>query len=607
MCGIIGYIGEKDVDSVITAGLIRLEYRGYDSAGIATIYEGEIGIRKRVGKIKNLQDSLTTEPLRGHIGIGHTRWATHGEPTETNAHPHTDCDSKIAVVHNGIIENYYSLKEKLIKEGHVFKSETDTEVIPHMFEKYADGGLLASAFKIVKELEGAFAVCAVSEEEPERIIVIKKGSPIVLGVGKGENIIASDVTAILNLTRSYIILEDGEIAVVEKNKIAIYDFSGKELSKEVNTADWDESVAEKCGYENFMLKEIHEQPDVVRSILRRRIEGNAVEFHEQKISNQQLLRVNRVVIQACGTSWHAGLVGKYVMEKYAHLQTEVDISSEFRYRNPIVDGDTLVVAITQSGETADTIAGMREAKSKFVRVLSFCNREESTIARESDGTIYINAGCEIGVASTKAYTAQLMCIYLFTIFLGKLKWTISEKEAGTMIEELKTVANKIEEILQDEKTIIRIAEKYSNANNFLFLGRGINYPTALEGALKLKEISYIHATGYPAGEMKHGPIALIDENMPVICIAPAGSVYEKMMSNIQEVKSRKGKIIAIATKGDRNIESLADDVVFIPQISEELSPVLAVVPLQLIAYHVAVKRGCDVDKPRNLAKSVTVE
>jgi len=610
MCGIVGYVGDKFIDSLLIAGLERLEYRGCDSAGIATLNKGKLGMIKSAGKIRLLKEKLKESPLGGELGIGHTRWATHGEPTVENAHPHIDCKKSIAVVHNGIIENYMEIQKELTKKGHIFTTDTDTEVIPHLIEEYMDGDLRTTVQKVLKRLRGSYALAIISEKDPDKIVVAKKDSSLIIGIGEDENFVASDISAISNLTSNVIFLEDGQIGVIEKRKVEIFNGEGKPLKKEIRKLEWQLGRGvRKNGYEHFMLKEIYEQPRIIRGILKRRVFENkrGVCFENIGIASEKLLKVNRLIIQACGTSWHAGLVGKYFLEKNLRLHTEVDISSEFRYRNPIAGGDTLVMAISQSGETADTLAGIRLAKSKFVQVLSLCNTLESTIDRESDGTIYLHAGTEIGVASTKAYTAELLALFLFTIYWGKIKGCISEEEAGDMIEELEKIPFLVKKILDNQKNIIECAERYYQCSNFLFLGRGFNYPTALEGALKLKEISYIHAEGYAAGEMKHGPIALIDDHLPVVCIVPKDSVYEKMLNNIREVKARRGKVIAIATEGDEKIEGYVDDVLFIPQIKEEFSPILTVIPLQLFAYYTAIKRGCNVDQPRNLAKSVTVE
>ncbi len=610
MCGIIGYVGDKAVDTLLIVSLERLEYRGYDSAGIATLNRGKLGIRKQVGKIQALKEILKEEPLEGQLGIAHTRWATHGEPSTENAHPLTDCKSEVAVVHNGIIENYTEIREELLREGHIFRTQTDTEVIAHLVEKHLNKNLLVAVRKAVKKLEGSYALAVISMKDPDRIVVARFRSPLVIGVGKNENFVASDASAILNLTSNMIFMEDGQIGFITKRRVKILDREGKPQEKKVKIVKWHLlGGPQRDGYRHFMLKEIHEQPLVIRNVLQRRVSQDAkrIYFEHTNITKEKLLNIGRVIIQACGTSWNAGLVGKYLFEKYLRLHTEVDLSSEFRYRMPVVRGDSLVMAISQSGETADTLAGIRLAKSMFLDVLSLCNTIESTIARESDGVIYVFAGSEVGVASTKAYTAELLALFLLTIHWGTLKGTLSEEEAIRMVEELKKIPYYMEEMLDNQKEVLECAEKYYESSNFLFLGRKFNYATALEGALKLKEISYIHAEGYAAGEMKHGPLALVDERMPVVCIAPKGSVYQKMISNIQEVKARKGKVIAIATRGDEEITRLVDHTIFVPPIREEFSPILTVIPLQLFAYHVAIRRGCHVDQPRNLAKSVTVE
>jgi len=608
MCGIVGYIGDKFVDSVLMVGLTRLEYRGYDSSGIATISEdNELNICKKKGKLKILDTYLKQLPLGGNIGIGHTRWATHGEPNEINAHPHIDCQKEIAVVHNGIIENYLELKEKLIKEGHIFISETDTEIIPHLIEKYISELSFEEAVrKTVLQLKGSYAICVISTKEPDKIIVVRNGNPLIIGIGKNENFIASDIPAIIQNTKNIIYLNDNEIGIITKDKVRITDFKGNTVVKNIEYIDTEISHFDKGKYKFFMLKEINEQPDVIERIISERIKDTKLVFNELNLEKKYLSRVKKIIIQACGTSWHAGLVAKFYLEKFAHINTEVDVSSEFRYRNPIVEGDTLMLAISQSGETADTIAGIREAKSKFIKVISIVNVEKSTIAKESDGIIPIFAGPEIGVASTKAYTAELVSLFLFSLYLGILNYSTDEKEGKKLIDEIKKIPALLYNTLTNNK-ISEIADLYYKSKDFIFLGRGINYPNALEGALKLKEISYIHATGYPAGEFKHGPIALIHSEMPVVCIIPKSELYLKMLNNIEEVVARKGRVIAIATENDKNISKISANVIYIPECNEIFSPILSVIPLQLLAYYIAVKLGCDVDKPRNLAKSVTVE
>lgn len=608
MCGIVGYVGRKDIDSVLLVGLERLEYRGYDSAGIASILDGELLVRKRRGRLRVLDESLRLNPLGGTIGIGHTRWATHGDPTEQNAHPHVDCKRAIAVVHNGIIENYGEVRSRLQKEGHVFSSETDTEVLPHLIEKYFDGDLRRAVMSALKQVEGAYAIAAVAASSPDTIVVARHGSPLVIALGKGENFIASDVPAILPHTKNVIYLKDGQVASLTSDSVRIWSLDGEEVSPEVKRIEWEADLLDKAGYDYYMLKEIHEQPAIIESVLNRRLSPSGeVNFESVGLSKQEFANLGRIIIQACGTSWHAGLIGKLLLEELVRLHTEADISSEFRYRNPVAGGDTLIVAISQSGETADTLESIRIAKSKFLKVLSICNVMGSSIARESDGVVYIHAGPEIGVASTKAFTAQLLAMALLTLYLGVIKWTINDELRSEMVRELRAIPEKMRIILSRADEIEALAEKYANVQNVLFLGRGYNYPVALEGALKLKEISYIHATGYPAGEFKHGPIALVDHDTPTVAVATQGPVHRKMVSNICEVRARKGKVLAVATQGDDAITGCADDVISVPPCCDRFSPMLTVIPLQLFAYYVAVKRGCDVDKPRNLAKSVTVE
>ncbi len=608
MCGIVGYVGAKFVDSVLMVGLERLEYRGYDSAGVATISNGELGFRKKAGKLKILDDNLKQSPLGGNIGIAHTRWATHGVPTEQNAHPHFDCKRVIAVAHNGIIENYTKLKEVLVNKGHVFISETDSEVIPHLIEENFNGDLKEAVLKSIAELDGSFALVILSEHQPDTIIAVRKKSPLVIGVGKDENLVASDESPILTHTNKMIYLEDGELALIKKDKVEVFDFTGKKIEKTVQEVDTKNEEFDKGKFDHFMQKEIFEQPEVIERILAERIgEDGLVHFKERKIKREFLAKVGKIIIQACGTSWHAALIGKFILEKYARIPTEVEISSEFRYRNPILVGDTLVMAISQSGETADTLAGIREAKAKFTKVWSFINVENSTIAKESDCAINMLAGPEIGVASTKAYTAQLMNLFLFTLYVARLKYSMSNEQVSAFALELKAIPNKIREILKQSEKIKIFAKEYAASPLMIFLGRGLNYPSALEGALKLKEISYMHAIGYPAGEFKHGPIALVDEKVGVVCVMPEGELFEKMISNVHEVKARKGKIIAIATEGDRRAAEVADSILYIPSCSEVLTPLLTVIPMQLFAYYIAIEKGCDVDRPRNLAKSVTVE
>ncbi|NQY74986.1 MAG: glutamine--fructose-6-phosphate transaminase (isomerizing) [Candidatus Margulisbacteria bacterium] len=607
MCGIVGYTGPRGMETILLVGLERLSYRGYDSSGIATIYNGELSTWKKPGKIRELEATLKNFTIKGHVGIGHTRWATHGEPNELNAHPHLGNEGKVAAVHNGIIENYTHIKQKLSEKGHIFRSVSDSEVIPHLIETYLNGSLESAVEKTVKELEGSFAIAVISESDPDKIVVYRKGSPLIIGVGKGENFISSDVNALMPHTKEVIYLDDDEMAIISKENVIIKK-SGNIVQKKVNHISWDAAQAEKSGYDHYMLKEIHEQATVSRQIIAKSIsKQNKVGFKHVESSMTYLEKVNRFIIQACGTSWHSGLVGKYWLEQYARIPTEVDISSEFRYRHMISRENEIIIALSQSGETADTLACIREAKSKFFNVLSFVNSKGSTMDRESDGVIYTHSGPEIGVASTKNYIAQLISLYLFTIFIGRLKGTLSEEKADKMIQSVKKIPEYIDSILGNTDAIKTIADKYYLSREFVFIGRGVNYPTALEGALKLKEISYIHATGYPAGELKHGPIALIDAKLPVVCIAPQSDTYNKMIANIEEVKARKGKTIIIATEGDTQIQSLADDIIYIPSFCHDLTPILSVIPLQLFAYYIAIKLDCDVDQPRNLAKSVTVE
>ncbi|MCM8783844.1 MAG: glutamine--fructose-6-phosphate transaminase (isomerizing) [Candidatus Omnitrophica bacterium] len=609
MCGIIGYIGREEAQPILLNGLKRLEYRGYDSAGMVTLSKDNRGITvcKLPGKVRDLEALLKIAPLSGCLGVGHSRWATHGEVNEVNAHPHLDCKGEIAIVHNGIIENYHILKEKLIKEGHVFLSKTDTEVVAHLIEKYYDSNLETAVRWALKDIKGAYALGIVSKREPEKLIGVRVGSPLIVGTGKNGNFIASDIPAILDYTNLVIYLNDYEMAVITENQIEIKDFEGKVLKRKINKIDWDISLAEKNGHPHFMLKEIYEQPSVLSQICRRRILEEKILLDEMQIIDVELKKFQKIYIVACGTAYHAGLVGKYIIEELVGIPVEVDTSSEFRYRNHILDKNTLVLAISQSGETADTLASIREAKSKGVKVISICNVMGSSIARESDGVIYTHAGPEIGVASTKAYTAQLAILYLFAFHLAKIKGGIKDKVLREFLEEFKKISFKMEEVFKKEEAIKNIAKRFSKANCFLYLARGRDFPNALEGALKLKEISYIHAEGYPGGEMKHGPIALIDEKMPVVCIIPKTKLYEKMLSNIQEVRARKGKVIALATWGDEIIKENVDEIFWLPPVDELFTPLITVLPLQLLAYHIAVLRGCDVDQPRNLAKSVTVE
>ncbi len=611
MCGIVGYIGERKAQEVLLSGLKRLEYRGYDSAGICTFLpqKNNLSVRKLPGKVRNLQELLNKKPLAGTLGIAHTRWATHGAPNQINAHPHSDCKGEIVIVHNGIIENHEALKSALIKDGHKFLSQTDTEVIVHLIEKfYKDNPLEEAVRRAVKQLTGSFAVAVISRREPEKLVGARSGSPLIAGAGRKENFLASDVPAILEYTKEIIFLEEGEVVVLTKDQIKITDFSGEEIARKPVRINWDIAQAQKQGYKHFMLKEINEQPARLADLLGMRLKkAGEIVLEEQRIPEGALKNLKQISIVACGTAYHAGLVGKYVLESVCDLPVSIDVSSEFRYRKLILDENTLVIAISQSGETADTLAGIREAKAKKAKVLAICNVLGSTLTRESDGVIYTHAGPEIGVASTKAYTAQLACLYLFALSLARIRGALNAAKINAYLEGLSGIAKLQGSVLEKQDEIARLARRYSNFGSFLYLGRNINFPSALEGALKLKEISYIPAEGYPAGEMKHGPIALIDEYRAVVCIVPASAIYEKMVSNIQEIKSRQGRIIAIASEGDKEIKALAKDVVFVPKCDEFFSPLVVALPLQLLAYHIAAKRGCDVDQPRNLAKSVTVE
>jgi len=615
MCGIIGYIGSSKAAPILMEALKKLEYRGYDSAGISTINKNNIIIEKDIGKIEEIQKKrkkekkINFEKIEGNVGLSHCRWATHGRVTKENAHPHTDCKNMISIVHNGIIENFSELKEKLIKKGHKFKSSTDTEVIVHLIEENYKGDIEKATRKALKQIDGSYALGVICSKEPDKLIAARNESPLILGLGKEENFIASDVPAILKYTNKVIYLENDEIAILEKNNYSIKNIDGNKINKKVNIIDWNSELAEKSGYEHFMLKEIHEQPRAITETLNGRIEDGKIDLlNEINLSKDELNKIDRVIIVACGTSWHAALLGEFMLEELAKIPVEVEYASEFRYRNPIINENTLVIAISQSGETADTLAAIREAKKRNAKVLSIVNVKESSIARESDSVLYTYAGPEIGVASTKAFTAQLVVLYLFTLFMSNLKNTLDDKKIKDLLEKLRKLPLQMEALLNSDEEIKKLADIYKNKNNSLFLGRGINFPIALEGALKLKEVSYIHAEGYPAAEMKHGPIALIDKNMPVVFIATKDDyTYKKVLGNMQEVKARNGIVIAIATESDEEIGKLADYVVYVPKTLYILSSILAVIPLQLLAYYVATDRDLDPDKPRNLSKSVTVE
>jgi glucosamine--fructose-6-phosphate aminotransferase (isomerizing) len=610
MCGIVGYVGPRAATPLLIEGLKRLEYRGYDSAGVAVVDNGSLLVQKAAGKIATLEGQLKGAVLTAHTGIGHTRWATHGAPTTRNAHPHTDCGDMVAVVHNGIIENSGTLRRMLSERGHRFVSETDTETIAHLIEQFYGeemklGDAVAAA---LREVEGAYGIAVISKREPDTIVAARKGSPLLVGLGNGENFVASDPSAVLAWTRSVIYLDEGEMAVITPSGYQLMDRHAEPLSKEVSQIDWDLATIERGGYPHFMLKEICEQPESVRNTIRGRLleEEGTARLGGLNLRDEDLARINRIVITACGTSWHAGLVGEYMLEEIARLPVETEYASEFRYRSPIVDERTLVIVISQSGETADTLAALREAKRRGARTLGIVNVVGSTIAREVDGGIYLHAGPEIGVASTKAFTSQIAALALFTLRLGRLR-NLSILQGREIVQAMRRLPDQLEEVIAKREEIESLAERYVRATNVLYLGRGYNFPVALEGALKLKEISYIHAEGYPAAEMKHGPIALIDELMPVVFIAPRDGVHGKIVSNIEEVRARGGRVIAVVSEGDTTIAPLVDHVVTIPETLDMLTPILASVPLQLLAYYVAVRRGCNVDQPRNLAKSVTVE
>ncbi|MCK4352001.1 glutamine--fructose-6-phosphate transaminase (isomerizing) [candidate division WOR-3 bacterium] len=633
MCGIVGYIrsgkwevgSKKSIDTVILKGLERLEYRGYDSAGIATICNNKLKLKKSVGKLTHLKNILKKTPLSGTIGIGHTRWATHGEPSEKNAHPHTDCSKKIAIVHNGIIENYVSLRKLLEKEGHKFKSDTDTEVLAHLIEKFYNGDMVKAVQEALALVEGAYAIVVITQEEPKKMVVARLGSPLVIGIcGKGEYIVASDPVAILPHTRHVIYLHDNEMALLSPSGYQTMTTANVGIEKEVERITGSLEKIKKGGYPHFMLKEIYEQPKTIHDTMRGRVLAKKGEIklggldtlvesalgRKKKIAAlDKLLQADRLIIIACGTSWHAGLIGEYMIENMSGLIVEVEYASEARYKNFIVNKNTAVLAISQSGETADTLAALKEAKKRGATVLGLVNVVGSTIARETEAGIYLHAGPEIGVASTKAFTSQITTLALISLLLARKKNIISLKKSREIINAIVKLPAQVQEILKNSSQIRKIANKYVNFNNALYLGRGYNFPIALEGALKLKEIAYIHAEGYPAAEMKHGPIALIDEKMPVVALVTdtEDKIYQKVMSNIEEVKSRKGTIIAIATKGNKEIKNVVDHVIYVPKTEDFLTPILTVIPLQLFAYHIAVLRGLDVDKPRNLAKSVTVE
>ena len=608
MCGIVGYVGPRKALPVLLEGLKRLEYRGYDSAGVALIVDGRLVVHKSAGKIATLEAQLGRDAQPGTVGIAHTRWATHGAPTSKNAHPHTDCAGQIAVAHNGIIENHTSLRQMLVAKGHRFASETDTETLAHLIEQFYQGSLEQAVAAALQEVEGTYGIVVISTKEPSTIVAARSGSPLLLGIGNGENFVASDPSAVLAYTRSVVYLDEGNLAVVTPAGYQVKDRHAVPLSKEVSQIEWDLATIERGGFPHFMLKEICEQPESIRNVLRGHLleEEGSARLGGLNLSHEALAGINRIVLTACGTSWHAALVGEYMLEELVRLPVEVEYASEFRYRNPLVDEHTLVIVISQSGETADTLAALREAKRRGAHTLGIVNVVGSTIARETDGGIYLHAGPEIGVASTKAFTSQIAALALFTLYLGRLR-SLSILQGREIVKALRKLPEQLEAVLAKRRAIEELAERYTRASNVLYLGRGYNFPVALEGALKLKEISYIHAEGYPAAEMKHGPIALIDELMPVVFVAPRDAVHAKIVSNIEEVRARGGQVIAVVTEGDSEITALVDHAIAIPETLDFLTPILSSVPLQLFAYHIAVRRGCNVDQPRNLAKSVTVE
>ncbi len=609
MCGIVGYVGHRSADRVLVSGLRKLEYRGYDSAGVATLGEDGMEIRRAVGKLDNLESVLASEPVIGTTGIGHTRWATHGRPSEQNAHPHRS--GNVVVIHNGIIENYVAIREQLVAEGREIRSETDTEVISHLVDRELTNGrsLLEATRAAISQLDGSYAIVVMSHREPDRLIAAKNSTPVVIGIGEDECFVASDIPALLDYTRDVLFLEDGEIAEVERGAVRILKFDGEPVEREPKRVTWDPVTAQKGGYKHFLLKEIHEQPQAIIDTMRGRIsqESGDVVLPEMDAIADRLKDIERVVMVACGTAWHACLVGKFIVERFARIPCEVDYGSEFRYRDPLIDEKTLLLVVSQSGETADTLAALQTARERGAPVAAVCNVVDSSIARKSDAVIYTHAGPEISVASTKAFTTQLTALYVLGIYLGQRTGNISAELERECIQSLVTIPNLVEQALKQEDAIAKAARLYTQAFDMLYLGRGINYPIALEGALKLKEISYIHAEGYPAGEMKHGPIALIDEELPVVVLIPRDEVYGKTLSNLKEVESRGGRIIALTDAADAELHAIAETVIEVPTTSTSLMPLLLSIPLQLLAYHVAVERGTDVDQPRNLAKSVTVE
>ncbi|KUJ91743.1 MAG: glucosamine/fructose-6-phosphate aminotransferase [Thermoanaerobacter thermocopriae] len=608
MCGIVGYIGDKQATPILLDGLTKLEYRGYDSAGIAILNDGNINIKKAKGRLNVLKELVEKDSMAGTIGIGHTRWATHGEPSDTNSHPHLSQSGLIAVVHNGIIENYLPLKKWLLEEGYTFKSETDTEVVANLLEYYYNGDIVEAVKKVLDRIEGSYALGVLCKNNPDMIVAARKEAPLIVGIGNGENFIASDIPAILKHTRSVYFLDDNEIAIIRKDSVEFINMFGRQVEKSLFEVKWDVEAAEKGGYEHFMIKEIHEQPNAIKDTLRGRIVNDSeIVLDDVKITKEDLEKIDKIFIVACGTAYHAGVVGKYVIENLARIPVEVDVASEFRYRNPLVNERTLTIVISQSGETADTIAALKEAKKKGSRVIAITNVVGSSVSREADDVLYTWAGPEIAVASTKAYTTQLVALYLIAMDLAIKKGTITKTKVMELCTELKKLPEKVQYLLDNKETIQKFAYEHYNAKDVFYIGRGLDYAVAMEGSLKLKEISYIHSEAYPAGELKHGTLALVEDGTLVIALATQEDLFEKMLSNIKEVKARGGFLVAFAKQGNLQLEGVVDKVIYIPETLKELTPVLTVVPLQLLAYYMAVEKGCDVDKPRNLAKSVTVE
>ena len=609
MCGIVGYIGNKQATPILIGGLQKLEYRGYDSAGVSVFCEGKITVKKCSGRLSNLESKLELEPVPGNLGIGHTRWATHGEPSDINSHPHINSDGTISVVHNGIIENYMYLKEWLQGEGYTFVTETDTEVIPHLIDFFYKGDIVNAVMKAVNKMEGSYALGVLCAGEPDKIIAVRKDSPLIVGIGEGENFIASDIPAILNHTRKIYLLNDKEIAVLTKDDIKILTTEGRKVNKEIYNVTWDAQAAEKGGYEHFMIKEIHEQPKAIKDTMTSRIIPGVeqIKLDDIKLTKEDLEKINKIFIVACGTASYAGMLGKYVIEDLARIPVEVDFASEFRYRDPIINSNTLVIVISQSGETADTLAALRESKKRGARVIAVTNVVGSTVSREADDVLYTWAGPEIAVASTKAYITQLISMYTIALYLGKLNGKIDKDVYSAIKNEMLTLPEKAEKMLADKTELQKFAAKNFGYNDVYFIGRGLDFALSLEGSLKLKEIAYVHSEAYAAGELKHGPIALLEKGTPVIALATQETLFDKMLSNIKEVKTRGAKVLAITIEGNTEIEKSVDQVIYVPKTLEILAPVLMVIPLQLLAYYIAVERGCDIDKPKNLAKSVTVE